>query len=285
MLRLAVAGAGGRMGTIVLDLALRDPRFQAVAALTVADDPRLGENPTTCAATGGTPEFLLTTDLVVPCDVLIDFSLPAGTAHWAAQCRARRIPFVTGVTGLTDDIRRELNRAAEVIPLFSAANFSIGVTVVARFVEQLAGALGPEWDIEIVETHHRQKVDAPSGTARRLLDAAQRGRQSTGGRGAAPSPSPVIHGRSGATGPRPAGQIAVHAVRLGSVVGTHEVHFGTGGERITVTHEALDRTAFAAGALAAAAWIVGRPPGMYTMEDLLAQPAAQARAERSGTTP
>jgi len=140
---------------------------------------------------------------------------------------------------------------------------SVGVNVLLRIVRELAAALGEAYDCEIVETHHRFKADAPSGTALALLDAIHDARRGAGGVGDA------IHGRHGAVGPRKPGEIGMHAVRLGDTVGRHTVSFGTLGETIHLTHEAHTRDTFAAGALRAARWIVSRPPGKYTMEDVL----------------
>jgi 4-hydroxy-tetrahydrodipicolinate reductase len=139
---------------------------------------------------------------------------------------------------------------------------STGVNLLLALVAELAAKLDHEWDVEICETHHRHKVDAPSGTARALLDAICRAR------GQSPDDA-AIYGRGGDVGPRPAGQIGVHAVRMGAIVGEHEVHFTSAAESLTLRHRAFSRDAFAEGALRAARWVQARPPGLYTMRDVL----------------
>lgn len=257
MIRLAVAGALGRTGRRVVELALQDDRFEVVAALTAPE--------CTAAETiirGGQGSAPVSTTLSAQCDVLIDFTLPAGTMAWLEVCRARGIAFVTGVTGHSEAQRAEIRRSAATIPILQASNFSIGINALLARVGQLARELGPDYDIEIVETHHRHKIDAPSGTARALIEAIA----------AATGRSPitdVVSGRLGEPGKRPRGQIGVHSVRMGEIVGRHEVHFSGPGETITLTHTAHSRDTFAAGALRAAAWLVGKGPSYYTMGDLM----------------
>ncbi len=200
----------------------------------------------------------------VQADVLIDFTTPAGAAAWAQWCASRYLPLVSGTTGLNEAEYSGLRAAAAETPVVWAANMSLGVNVLLKLVSEAAEALGADWDIEIVEAHHRHKADAPSGTAAALLSAVQ------AARGAAPQADDVTHGRSGLLGPRPRGQIGVHALRLGAIVGEHEVHLAGDGEVLTLAHRALSRDIFARGALRAARWIVGRKPGLYSMRDVLA---------------
>lgn len=273
MIRFAIAGATGRMGRAVLEQAGGDDRFAVAAAITVSDDPLLGQ-PLRIGAT----DVPLVDRMVGECDVLIDFTVPAGTMHWLDQCTERKIPMVIGATGHDAAQLARITKAGASIPFVKATNFSLGVNALFTVAKQLAHTLGPDYDIEIVETHHRRKVDAPSGTAASFLEAVQAGRAasiptSKGiiSSGAPPSTDAetVVHGRQGETGPRPRGEIGVHALRMGDVVGHHEIHFGGPGETITLTHTAHSRTTFAAGALHAAAWIVVKPPGIYTMADVL----------------
>ncbi len=267
MIRLAVAGAAGRMGRCVLELAARDPRFEIAAAVDHE------------------------AELALPaCDVLIDFTDAAGTLAWLEVCCTRRIPMVIGATGHDEPQLARIARAAEVIPIVKAANFSIGMQVVLNAVGRIAKELGVEYDIEIVETHHLHKIDAPSGTALTIVAAIQQALDQSRERELADTSaqtrerdrddqvaSPlvdganVVFGRHGKVGERPKGQIGVHAVRMGDVVGQHEIHFSGPGETITIRHTAQSRGTFAAGALRAAAWVVGRPPGLYSMRDVLAE--------------
>lgn len=249
MIRLAVAGALGRMGKCVVDAAARDTRF-AVAAALVAERPKQVD--------GAIPYV---TQLSAACDVLIDFTDAAGTRAWLPVCVEHKLAMVIGTTGHDAADEARMREAAKIIPIVKAANFSAGVHVVARAVRELAKQLGMGFDVEIVETHHRNKVDAPSGTALMLLDEmlAARGQ----------SRDAAVFGREGRTGVRPAGQIGVHAVRMGDVVGQHEVQFSGDGETISVKHAAHSRTAFATGALMAAAWVAGRRPGLYAMGDVV----------------
>jgi len=250
MIRLAVAGALGRMGRCVIDRAAQDARFTLTSAL-VAELPKQLD--------GAIP---YETNLAKPCDVLIDFTDARGTRSWLPVCAERRIAMVIGTTGHDAADEARIREAAKVIPIVKAANFSPGIHLVARAVRELAKQLGTDFDVEIVETHHRNKVDAPSGTALMLLDELFAARNQTR--------DSAVFGREGHTGARPKGQIGVHAVRFGDVVGRHEVHFSGAGETICVKHEAHSRDAFAAGALLAAAWVVGKPAGLYGMNSVVA---------------
>lgn len=262
-IRLAVAGASGRMGQRVVALAAENAQFELVCALTEETDPRVGQ-PLVPPIAGGHPAagVILKTRREKPCDVLIDFSSPSGTLTHLADCVGDGAAIVIGTTGHDAAALGAIGEAARSIAVLRALNFSLGVNLLISLVEQTAAALGPEFDIEIVEAHHRRKVDAPSGTALSLVEAAARGRGvSREGR--------VVTGREGAAGPRPAGQIGVHAVRMGDVVGEHDVHFGGPGETLTLRHSALSRDTFASGALRAAAWVAGRPAGQYSMAQVL----------------
>lgn len=196
-----------------------------------------------------------------PVDVLIDVSLPQGTMKWLEVCERREIPLVAGVTGLDQAHQRRIREAAHQIPVVWAPNFSVGLAAILSVLGPLVRQLGEGFDVEIVEAHHREKVDSPSGTALSIVEAirAARGGGEDG----------VVFGRRGKVGPRPAGEIAVHAVRMGDVVGQHEIYFSGAGETVTLKHEAHSREAFAAGALRAARWIVRRGAGFYGMADVL----------------
>ena len=292
MIQLAVAGARGRMGRCVLELADRDDRFEIAAALT--KDTAVGwhgqaqlgrgiqgerlsnarpdklDRATLPTVRVGDRDVVVTETLDTPCDVLIDFTVADGTMAWLEVCRQRGIPMVIGATGHDDQQLSRIHEAAQAIPILKAANFSVGTQAILSILGRLATELGEAYDIEIVEAHHRDKLDAPSGTALALVDelAAAVGRMAGAGPGSE-SPSSVVFGRHGRTGERPAGQIGVHAMRMGDVVSQHEIHFGGPGETVTVSHVAHSYETFAAGALHAAAWLIGKQPGLYTMRDVI----------------
>jgi 4-hydroxy-tetrahydrodipicolinate reductase len=260
-LHIAIAGCTGRMGRTLMQFAAADPAFQVVAATTVPQDPRIGQDAGPMA--GLDPlGVLVATDVTAACDALIEFTLPAGCQHWAQWCAEHGVPLVSGTTGLDAAQQATLRQAAEKVPVVWAPNMSVGINLLLGLVAELAAKLEESWDIEICETHHRQKVDAPSGTARALLDAACAGRNRAAAEVGA-------YGRSGECGPRPRGQIGVHALRMGAIVGEHEVHFTSASESLTLRHRAFSRDTFAAGALRAARWLQQRPPGLYTMRDVL----------------
>lgn len=200
--------------------------------------------------------------LVAASDVLVDFSSPAALQATLDACVAAGKPVVVGTTGLEDAHHAAIDRAAEQIAVLQTGNTSLGVNMLAALVEQAAGKLGDDWDIEIVEMHHRHKVDAPSGTAKLLGEAAARGR---GIDLAAHSES----GRDGITGARARGAIGFAALRGGSVAGDHMVILASDEERIELTHRAENRMIFARGAVKAAGWLVGQKPGRYGMDGVL----------------
>jgi 4-hydroxy-tetrahydrodipicolinate reductase len=299
MIRLAIAGILGRMGTCVAQLASRDDRFEIVAGLTERDDSRLGKSIRCGEADLAIVDRLPTPAQpgVPPCDVLIDFTVADGTMHWLEVCERLRIPMVIGATGHSESQIGRIQAAAHLIPIVKATNFSPGVAAVTRAIARLVAELGDEYDVEIVETHHRHKVDAPSGTALSILEAIRAARSAltspgrkdvpsrdrgrlqsrdregavaatVPARGAGVTPS-VVFGRHGRVGERKPGEIGVHSVRMGEHVGQHEIHLSAAGETITLRHTAHSREAFAAGALRAAAWLISRPPGCYTMNDVL----------------
>ena len=260
-LRLAIAGCSGRMGRTLISLAAGDPAFQIVAAVTVPQDARIGQDAGRIA--GLDPlGVTVATEITAACDALLEFTLPAGCQHWANWCAEHGVPLVSGTTGLDAAQQATLRRAAEMVPIVWAPNMSVGVNLLLGLVAELAAKLDQTWDVEICETHHRQKIDAPSGTARALLDAVCAARKQA-------ASEVAMHGRSGDCGPRPAGQIGVHALRMGALVGEHEVHFTSAAESLTLRHRAFSRDTFAAGALRAARWLQQRQPGLHTMRDVL----------------
>jgi 4-hydroxy-tetrahydrodipicolinate reductase len=238
-------------------MALRDVRFEVVGALAKPACPTVGST-----VRVGDRSIEVTERLERECDVLIDFAVAEGTMAWLEVCRDRGIPLVTGATGHDEKQLARIRAVSREIPILRASNFSLGIEALLRFVGMLAEALGEPYDIELVESHHRRKVDAPSGTALTLVEeiAAATGRSMDGD---------VVFGRHGHTGVRPPRQIGVHAVRMGDGIGWHEIHFAGPGETVTLRHNVHSRDTFAAGALRAAAWIVDKPPGLYAMRDVV----------------
>jgi len=196
------------------------------------------------------------------CDVLVDFSAPDALAANLGAARVAGKPILVGTTGLDEEHFVMLAEAAKAVPVLQSGNFSLGVTLMAHLVREAAARLGPEWDIEVLEMHHRMKVDAPSGTARLLGEAAAEAR------GIALTDN-MESGRHGMTGARAPGAIGFATLRGGTVAGEHSVIFAGPEERLTIAHSAENRMIFARGAVKAAAWLVGRPAGRYTMNDVL----------------
>ncbi len=199
---------------------------------------------------------------VQACDVLIDFTRPAGTLVHAAACATYGRALVAGTTGFSPHERAQLATFAASVPILLAPNMSVGINVLVKLVELAAARLGPAFDIEIVEMHHRHKVDAPSGTALRLGEAAAAG-------AGIDLATHAVYAREGITGERKARTIGFATLRGGDVVGEHSVIFAGGGERLELTHRATSRQTFAAGALRAARFIAGKPAGLYDMADVL----------------
>lgn len=259
-LRVAISGAGGRMGHALAALIGEDPSL----AMTGGVD-RMPEGGAWIAAGGVVLRAPQDAAAVIrDADVVIDFSAPDCLCTLASLPREvwTGTALVVGTTGLGPDEERALEALAEVTPVLRAANFSVGVNLLLDLVERAARVLDGRYDVEIVETHHRRKEDAPSGTALELGSAVAHGR-------AVPLDAVRLDGRSGRPGTRPAGEIGFHAVRGGDVVGEHRVLFLGERERIELAHAASDRSLFAEGALRAARWLVGRAPGRYGMRDLL----------------
>lgn len=257
MIRLAVAGATGRTGRCAVALASADERFEVVSVLTSPGCPMSGSK-----MRAGEHEVLVVETLDVSCDALIDFTTADGTMAWLEVCEQRSIAMAIGATGHSEEQFARIKAAAKVIPVLKATNFAVGIQAIANAVGRLATELGDAYDVEIVEAHHRHKVDAPSGTALTLAE------EIAAAKGGDPKRD-LVFGRHGRVGERPPGQIGIHAVRLGETIGWHEIHFSGPGETVTIRHAAHSRDTFAAGALRAVAWLVGKPPGFYSMRDVL----------------
>jgi 4-hydroxy-tetrahydrodipicolinate reductase len=209
--------------------------------------------------------------LVEESDVVIEFTSPEATVHHAGLAAAAGRAHVIGTTGLSLAQKQAIARAAERAPIVLAANMSLGVSLLTTLVEKVARTLGADWDIEIVEMHHRMKADAPSGTALVLGEAAARGRE-------VKLDKTAVRGRDGITGPRRAGEIGFAALRGGDVVGEHRVVFAGQGERHELAHVATDRAIFARGAVRAALWAAGRKPGLYSIADVLGLEGAAVKS-------
>ena len=250
--KIAVAGALGRMGQALAE-ALREHPDATLAA--VFDRP---------GAEGLAAGLALTSmeQALAAAEVVIEFSTPQAAVSLAQACAERGVGLVTGTTGLGDADEAALSAAADRIPVVRSGNFSLGVNLLAGLVRQAARALGPDYDIEIFEAHHRRKVDAPSGTALMLGEAAAEGR---GIDLAAHSE----RGRDGRPGARAPGAIGFSVLRGGGIVGEHSVMFAAEDEILTFSHSARDRGLFARGAIAGATWAAGRKPGLYGMDDVL----------------
>jgi len=260
-LRIAVAGACGRMGRTLVRLAAADPAFRVVAAVDQAGAAGVGQDAGVLA--GVEPLGVAVADRCpTDVDVLIEFTSSTGCRAWAEWCGRQRVRLVSGTTGIDAAARAALQAAAEQVAVLWSPNMSVGVNLLLELVSRAAAVLGDDWDVEISEAHHRQKTDAPSGTARALLEAVCAARRVEAERVA-------VHGRRSQLGPRKPGEIGVHALRLGGIVGAHDVHFASAGEVLTLSHRALSRDIFAAGALRAARWIMSCPPGLYSMRDAL----------------
>ena len=259
-MKIAILGAAGRMGQNLIHCGAKMDGCELVAAVERPDFPLLGKRVSApllpenaLAYTDGWPETA---------ECVIDFTFHACVPEHLRQAAACGQAYVLGTTGLTEEEQRAVHEAATRIPVVWANNMSTGVNLLLELVRRSAEILGPEYDIEIVETHHRMKKDAPSGTALSLAKAAADGRKVN-------LKDVACYGREGIVGERPVGQIGIHALRGGSVVGDHTVAFMADEERIEITHKASSRESFAKGALRAALWLQGKPAGLYSMRHVL----------------
>jgi 4-hydroxy-tetrahydrodipicolinate reductase len=259
---LGIAGVAGRMGRRLVALAAEQPQvFTLTTALDAPTSAVLGKDAGSVA--GANPAGVaITTTLAGNPDVIIDFSVPSATRLLIPQCVERKIAMVIGTTGLTPADQQAIDRAAEIIPVLQATNTSLGVNVLLAVAAQVARQLGEAYDIEIVEAHHNQKKDAPSGTALSLAESICKAT----GRDAEKE---LVHGREGPDALRKKGTIGMHAIRMGDVVGEHTVYYASPGERVEIRHVATNRDTFVRGALRAAAFVARAKAGRYTMADVL----------------
>ena len=263
-MRLVVVGAAGRMGRMLVAAISQTRECRLVGAIERSGASDIGQDAGLLAGVG--PIGLGVTDdpaqAFARADGVLDFTSPSATASFALLAAQAKIVHVVGTTGLDDADFARLRAAAQQTRIVQSGNMSLGVNVLAGLVRKAAEILGDEFDIEIVETHHRRKVDAPSGTALMLGEAAAKGRQIA-------LRDRSVRGRDGITGPREIGTVGFASLRGGTVVGDHTVTFAGTGERIELTHRAEDRSLFAHGAIKAALWAFDKRPGYYTMADVL----------------
>lgn len=261
---LVVTGASGRMGQTLIRLAQGTDKLRLVGCVERAGHPWIGRD--VGEAMGGAPLGVTVTDdaleAFAKAQAVIDFTAPAATVEFAALAAQARAVHVIGTTGLEPQHLARIEAAARHAVIIRAGNMSLGVNLLVRLTRKVAAALDADWDIEIVEAHHRMKVDAPSGTALMLGQAAAEGRGVS-------LDDARVSGRDGITGARTRGSIGFSAIRGGDIVGEHDVIFAGEGERVILRHVATDRAIFARGALRAALWGQGQKPGQYDMMDVL----------------
>jgi 4-hydroxy-tetrahydrodipicolinate reductase len=257
VIRAVVAGAAGKMGSRILSALRAESDFALAGAFERADSEQVGRPVEGITVAAGIEQALSK-----GADVVVDFTAPAASVQHARVCAERGVALVIGTTGLSPEQKAELGAAARRIPLVVAPNMSVGVNVLFQLVGEAAKALGSAYEVEIVEMHHRQKRDAPSGTALRLAEVAAEALQIDPRGGA-------VYERHGDVGPRRPGSIGVQALRGGDVVGDHTVYFLADGERLELTHRATSRDNFARGAVRAARFVAGKKPGLYGMQDVL----------------
>lgn len=256
-LNIAISGAAGRMGQALVGAIAGKPAFRLVGGAERAGSPAIGSELA--------PGVAITADArtaAATADVWIDFTSPAATVQALGALPANVRAAVIGTTGLSPADEDAIAAAAQRLAIVRSGNFSLGVNLIAALTEQTAQRLGPDWDIEIIETHHRHKADAPSGTALLLGEAAAQGRNVR-------LESARLAPRDGVSDPRPEGGIGFAVIRGGGIVGEHEVVFAGAREVVRLQHQALDRGVFADGALVAAQWAAAQKPGLYSMRDVL----------------
>ncbi len=268
--KLIINGAAGRMGRRIVALAVEGGYFDIIGAVDKAGHPDIGKDAGVPAGTGALG-VKIASDYPTGADVMIDFSLPDAAGAVIGYCEKNKVALVMGTTGLSDEQVARLQAAAKKIPVVWASNMSVGMNVLFRLVGKVAQMLGNDYDIEIVESHHRYKKDAPSGSAITLA-------RNIAGETDRDWPACAVYGRKGKDTLRKAGTIGMHSVRAGDITGEHSVIFSTLGETVTLNHRAHNRYTFAGGALRAARWVVGKGPGVYSMGDVLGMKEAPGDA-------
>ncbi|MBC7755860.1 MAG: 4-hydroxy-tetrahydrodipicolinate reductase [Bdellovibrio sp.] len=261
--KVVIAGVSGRMGHALLEGVLADADLQLYGALDRTDSPQIGQD--AGAQLGKNTGVIIISDVAAAlkgADVLVDFTRPEASLDYLKACKQAQVKYVIGTTGFTVEQKATIAKAAKEIAIVFAPNMSVGVTLLIDLVEQAAKVLNEGYDIEVVEMHHRHKVDAPSGTALRLGEAAAAGLGQD-------LKDCAIYAREGVTGEREAGKIGFATLRGGDVVGDHTVVFAGIGERVEITHKASSRATFALGALRAAKFLQHKTVGLFDMRDVL----------------
>jgi 4-hydroxy-tetrahydrodipicolinate reductase len=259
--KLAIFGATGRMGQAITRLAQASGDLQIVGGICSDQDPGLGKDMGEIAGIGQLG-VVTTADIasgLLGAEVVIDFSTASAVVPLLSVAARQKIAVVSGTTNIDEAAKKAFDKAAQTVPVMWAPNMSLGVQVLSELVQQAVKRLGPAFDVEITEIHHRKKIDSPSGTAKRLAEAAR----------AARTELREIHGRSGDVGARTDDEMAVYGLRGGDVIGDHTVFLFGQGERLELTHRASNRDVFAHGALAAARFLAGKPAKRYTFADVL----------------
>ncbi len=259
--KLIVVGAGGRMGRRILSLGIETGWFDIVGAVEKGGHPDIGKDAGIMAA-AATINVKLDSVYPAGADVVIDFSQPDAANKTIGYCVKSGAALVLGTTGLSAEQHEKIKMAAKKVPVIYGTNMSVGMNVLFSLVGKVASMLGDEYDIEIVEQHHRFKKDAPSGSALTLAENICKATDKK-------FPDCLVYGRSSREALRQKGDIGVHAVRAGDITGEHEVIFSTLGETVTLNHTAHSKDGFARGALRAAKWLVGKKPGLYSMAQVL----------------
>ncbi|MHC4187075.1 MAG: 4-hydroxy-tetrahydrodipicolinate reductase [Planctomycetota bacterium] len=259
--KLLIVGAAGRMGKKLVSLAADSEKFEIVGAVDRKDLPEIGKD-TGLVAGLKAIKVELTSEYPAGADVTIDFSQPDAADATIEYCIAHKSALVMGTTGLTDNQKQKITNAASHIPVIYGTNMSVGMNVLFEMVGRFAAMLGDDYDIEIVEQHHRFKKDAPSGSALTLAENICKATNRS-------FPDCLVHGRQGKDTLREKGTIGMHAVRAGDITGNHSISFTTLGEKIDLNHTAHSRDTFVLGALRAADWLVNKEPGVYSMADVL----------------
>ncbi len=250
-MRILLSGACGRMGRTVAELC-RERDIVVTAGVDVSD----------CGDEMGFPVYSSFDGVLVKADVIVDFTRPEMLPELIAYALLKKLPAVIATTGFNPADMKRIKDASQTIPIFQSANMSLGINLMKSLIRQAAAVLGEDFDVEIVERHHNRKIDAPSGTALMLFDELNK---------CYPGGREMVPGRESRIQARDHREIGVHAIRGGTLAGTHEVGFYGPGETLTITHDAQNRTVFAQGAIAAAAFIKDKPAGFYAMDDLIRQ--------------
>ena len=264
MINVGVIGAGGRMGRMLIEAIQDNPQTTLIAAIERQGSSLVGADAGEVAAVGRL-DVKIVDDLqsvINKIDVLIDFSLPAATEKNMQVCAEHNVAMVIGTTGFNEQQEQVLAKASEQVAIVYAGNYSTGVNLSLKLLGMAAKAFGTDADVEIIEAHHKHKIDAPSGTAYMMAEAVAEARGQN-------LKDVAVYGREGQTGEREAGTIGIHAIRGGEIIGDHTVMFIADGEVVEITHRARARMTFAAGAVRAATWIVQQSAGQYNMQDVL----------------